>query len=620
MSILKKIHNTLYNIKQSQVLLLLCAIGLLCYFNTLTFPFVHDDVVFIVQNPNIDRIDLKQIFDRTSPLTQDHSIVNDYYRPFLEILYRLQYKVFRFHAGGYHFLNIILHVLNSFLVFLIAMCLVKDREEKDVRQDQEGLGFSGKMFALAVSVFFLTHPVQSEAVACISGISNLIFVFLLLGSFYFYIQFEEKRRVGLYVASLFAFLLSLLAKEQAIVLPFLIVLYDLWISKYSKSYLKKVFQCLPFFVLLLGYFLAREHILGLSMASVFDFKGELWLRILAIPQTLLMYIKIMFYPVDLHYYRNTDILLPWVLPTVFLSLLIGILLFLVLKLKSFHRRYVAFGLGFFFITLAPVLNIVPLVNEYSFILTAEHFLYLPLLGVIISVLVAFDFLAKKFNCNRHILFQISLFLVLVFIGITHKQVTYWRGEIPLFERTIAFEKDFGRGHLLLAKAYFRAGRLIEAQKEYERALEIMTRYVEISYHQGAKEVYLGFIKEIHRELAQCLFAKTDYQGSIDHYLSLLKMQEGDMNLYNGIAMSYCGIYDSKNAEFYFEKTLQFDQGNLMIRNNMGVCFMKSGAFQKAFNVFDSILKMDSDYAPTLENLELLKETLKLREHKIKGLE
>ena len=77
--------------------------------------------------------------------------------------------------------------------------------------------------AFAVAVLFLLHPVQSEAVACISGISNLLFAFLVLASLCFYL----RNSIISHVLSLLAFALALLAKEQAVVLPILIVLLEI---------------------------------------------------------------------------------------------------------------------------------------------------------------------------------------------------------------------------------------------------------------------------------------------------------------------------------------------------------------------------------------------------------
>ena len=61
------------------------------------------------------------------------------------------------------------------------------------------------------------------------------------------------------------------------------------------------------------------------------------------------------------------------------------------------RPTLILGFGWFLASLFPVLNIVPLINEYSFILTPEHFLYLPIVGILIVVVTAADHFLKHFR-------------------------------------------------------------------------------------------------------------------------------------------------------------------------------------------------------------------------------
>src|SRR5208283_2635269 len=91
------------------------------------------------------------------------------------------------------------------------------------------------------------------------------------------------------------------------------------------------------------------------------------------------------------------------------------------------RPTLILGLGWFLAALLPVLNIVPLINEYSFILTPEHFLYLPIVGILIVVVWAADHFLKHF---RKLLLGIVVGSCLL---LTWHQNTFWRSEIALFE-------------------------------------------------------------------------------------------------------------------------------------------------------------------------------------------
>ena len=97
-----------------------------------------------------------------------------------------------------------------------------------------------------------------------------------------------------------------------------------------------------------------------------------------------MYLGTIFFPHDLHYYRSVDILRPNGASIIAFLIVLSAVVWTILKVPQPHRRLLVLGAGWFGITLLPVLNIVPLINEYSLILTAEHFLYLPLLGFFCS--------------------------------------------------------------------------------------------------------------------------------------------------------------------------------------------------------------------------------------------
>ena len=187
-------------LKFFQIFALFFGLGILAYRNALFYPFVHDDIVFIQQNPHIAALThWGEVFHSQS---SSLAIANPYWRPVLEAVYRLQYQVFGLHPSGYHFVNICIHVLNANLVYY---CL------KNI------LGRFATPFIVAV--VFLLHPVQSEAVACISGISNLLYAFFGLLSFWLYLRSST-------ILSLIIYALALLTKEQAIVFPFLILFYE----------------------------------------------------------------------------------------------------------------------------------------------------------------------------------------------------------------------------------------------------------------------------------------------------------------------------------------------------------------------------------------------------------
>ncbi|VAX36160.1 hypothetical protein MNBD_UNCLBAC01-448 [hydrothermal vent metagenome] len=487
--------------------------GLLIYANAIFHPFVHDDIVFIQKNPAITDWRLSTLFSSGVRFDEESLLRNAYYRPFLEILYRLQYKAFHLNAAAYHFFNIFLHIINSFILYRLVLILL-----------------SSKAQSFLIALFFLIHPLQTESVACISGISNLAFAFFILSSLYLYMLKNKEMSCVL-------FLLALFSKEQAIVLPVLIGCYELCLGKKRGWNLVK--GVTPYGVILGAYFLLRKILIGSTFGTTFTSSYELWMRILSIPRTLLTYLRIIVLPYDLHYYRSVDILRPFWGPLIILSIVVLALysaVYFCPKTKNQHRVLI-FGLGWFMVTLGPVLNILPLINEYSLILTAEHFLYLPLVGILISI---FAFLN---NFKKAKIFILGF--IVVCMGITIYQNTFWRNEVVLFERTVKYETNFGRGHILLAKAYYQSGRFQESINTNQKALTIMQGYVQKVKNLEIKNFYLGFIQNIyidlnaaHNNLGVQYAISKNWPQAIKHLQKALQIFPDDQNARNNLNAVY----------------------------------------------------------------------------------
>ncbi|MBZ0166249.1 MAG: hypothetical protein K8I00_05530, partial [Candidatus Omnitrophica bacterium] len=226
----------------------LLLLGLLAYANAIHHPFVHDDVVFILNNPHIKDLSPASVFRPKVIDGPAAELVNVYYRPLVELYYRLVAVLFGLHAWVFHLINILVHGVNAFLVFtLLKRCGV-------VRPNE----------ALFIAVVFLVHPVQTEAVACISGISNLLLLSVMLGSFLLYLKGRAAGARGPYAGCLALLLTGCLVKEQMIVLPLLIGLYEMLVIPSGE---RKFGKLMGLFITLAVYFLFRRIMLGFSLTG-----------------------------------------------------------------------------------------------------------------------------------------------------------------------------------------------------------------------------------------------------------------------------------------------------------------------------------------------------------------
>lgn len=583
------------NLKFSKIVALLCLLGFLAYVNAIFHPFVHDDIIFIRDNPYIkDWTNPSAFFTHPSVPDKGLSLVS-YYRPLLEIFYRLQYFLFGANPYGYHLFNILIHILNGILAYLAVFLLIDK-----------------KSLALGTAALFLVHPVQTEAVACIVGISNLIFSLFCFSSLILYVlarkKYRGKQAVGAYILSLAMYILGLLSKEQAVVLFFLFVLYEFCFSSEGKEVKRSRYLRLSgILAVTLGYFFLRKLILG---GTVVDFNAaslELGLRVFSIPSTVFQYLKILVFPVGLHYYRCTDILAPFGVPAIFLGLILGAVAGAVFLMKGEQRRWAIFGLGWFIFSLAPTLNIVPLVVEYSSIMSSEHFLYFPLFGFLIFSLAVFTYFWKRLLKEKGAAAGWFLcgVIVFVFTVVTIKQNTYWQNEITLFKRTLQFEPKLGRVHILLARAYYFNGQAQHAVVEYYKALEIMQGYLGQVSAREPRKFYLQFIKEIHCDLAHSYEAQKDFARVIDEYKQALSVDPADSLVHNNIGAVYLYLKDIPRAMAYFNQALSVNGTDVMAMNNLAICYIEKKEFDKAHYWLKKAVETDARFQPARGNLEKL---------------
>ncbi|MBF0595149.1 MAG: tetratricopeptide repeat protein [Candidatus Omnitrophica bacterium] len=579
--------------------LVLALLGSFFYRAAGHFPFVHDDIAFIKDNPEIGRWDnIADVFFRTAIPLEGVKIQTPYYRPVLELLYRLQYAVFGMNPGGFHAVNVGFHIINSWLVWALLSALV-------------GCSFITSIFCALV---FLLHPVQVQAVACVSGISNLAVAFFLLSSFLCYVMMRGslRSRLGWGIAAGSLFVTALFTKEIAVIFPLVLVLYEMTVGRKvsENDALPRWLPAAGFALVAAGFVVWRQMLFAHDgtgiMENVFEFK----LRLLSIPAELLSYVRLMMWPADLHYYRSIDILAPKLVPALWFSVLtlLGILGYL--RAPADMRPRLIFGYGFVLAGLLPVLNIVPLINEYSFVQGAEHYLYLPIFGVLVVVTAGLPLVSGI--ARREIMLIAAAGLVLACGLLTSQQVMVWRSEVALFERAAFFEPHLGRVRMLLARAYANTGRLDEAAREYSAALQIMIGYVKNAGHSPSGEIYAQFVKAIYFDRGQVFLRLGDiHRAQSDYKMSLAARSSGADTRWrnsfsaNNLALLAMQLGNLTEAEHYFKLAVAIDDRNVDALNNLAMFYSGKKEIGLARYFLERALTVRPGFGAAWDNLKKL---------------
>lgn len=170
---------------------------------------------------------------------------DEFFRPITRNFYFfICKKFFNLNYFYYHIVNILLHFLNSYLIFLIILQLTKN-----------------SFFSFIVSYLYSIHNSHYFAVFWISGIQELLLSFFIFSSFYFYLRYIELNKVYNYLFSIIFFAFAVFSKETALVFPMLILLYDFIYRKRNCYNFKNI---IPYILLMSDYFILKYMVLKYS--------------------------------------------------------------------------------------------------------------------------------------------------------------------------------------------------------------------------------------------------------------------------------------------------------------------------------------------------------------------
>lgn len=355
-------------------LLILAAVAL-SYFNAAGNGFIYDDTDLIRDNPLIRGWhNLPEIFT-TGYWTAARGSSYGLYRPLAISSFVIDHAIGGLSPLAYHLDNILIHFLCSVMVYLVLKAVT-------------GRGLPAAFSAL----IFAVHPVHTEAVTWLSGRAEILCVLLLLMSFW---VFLTRRQCAPWVfISAAVFMLALLAKETAAVLPLIVAVYLLLYDAEGgrRERLVRLAKALwPFAVALLVYLLIRSYVLAEyqtppeSTVPLHDFPP--YQRPLTMITAFFHYIRLGLVPTGLSafYYFFTS---SWLDYTVVAVLLLAAGLAVFSRKLARNHRDASFGMSVFLVSLLPVSNIVP-----SGIIMSERAMYLPSLGICLLLGLAFSRLA-----------------------------------------------------------------------------------------------------------------------------------------------------------------------------------------------------------------------------------
>ena len=382
-------------------------------------------------------------------------------RPVLMFSYWMNVQISRESTLSYHVFNLSIHALAAVLVFL-AVC-------KLLEWAAAGAALRTPLAAFGAALFLL-HPLQTESVAYISGRSEALSGMLALASLTAFLYRKTEAiswPVTLAVLALFG--AAVLSKEQAVVVPFVLLLTDFWWNPGFS--LKGIFRNWKLYALCAAGGLAAvalfwKLILGVGTggSAGFGMKDLGPYQYLCTQfRALWVYIANFVLPLNLN--------LDWefsISRGIFdRGSILGLLALAALAAAAWRYRarfqLASYGYFLFLIFLLPTSSILPIKDPI-----ADRRMYLPMIGLI---LIALDFLLR-WRIDRKALAALCAAVLLAMVGLTYARVQLWSDPVALWEDTARKSPGKSRVHFQLAQAYFDAQQFDRASIEFEKAARI----------------------------------------------------------------------------------------------------------------------------------------------------
>lgn len=547
------------------------------YVDTLSGPFIFDDMPNIRDNPHI-RLTHLSLVDLTHVIIKSRAPN----RPVANITFALNYYIHRYNVVGYHLVNILIHLSCGLLLYLLVKSTLHVTRPGASSKYEQWIPFF-------TALLWMVHPLQTQSISYIVQRMNSMAAMFYILSLLLFIKFRmataSKRKWLLLGGCILSGFLALGTKENAATLPFFIFLYEwFFFQKLSLHWLKRhafmLTAIVITFALVAGVYIAVNQLQKIDLGySLRDFTVSQ--RLLTELRVVIFYVSLLFWPQPSRLNLDHDFSLSHSLfqpPTTAICLVI-ILASIVLAIYFAKRdQLLSFCVIWFFGNLVIESSVIGL--ELVF----EHRTYLPsMLGVLLAVVVVFRVIKPQWLGIGFLCLAAALGSIWTF---QRNQV--WTDDIALWRDCVKKSPQKARAYNNLAQALARQGNFNDATANYRVALELQPDYARAHYNLGVILAKQGNLKK-----------------GISHLRTAVHIDPSSSEAQNnlGVALLIQGHLDA--AIVHLENALKITPYYAEAHNNLGKAMQLQGNLTKAVEHYQAAVHLDPDYAKAHTNLGII---------------
>lgn len=534
--------NDLYTNRRKQILIVfvvLTVLTLAVYGQVYQFDFINmDDYAYVKENLNIrSGINLEGL--RWAISTRYF----DGWHPPVWLSFLFDYQCHGLNAGGYHLTNVFFHISATLLLF---WCFGR---------------MTGSVWKSAfVAAFFALHPLHVESVAQVAERKDVLSAFFWMLTLCLYVYYTEKPGRLRYLFMLLSFICGLMSKPMVVTLPLIMIMMDYWPLKrfdsQKKNWIIWQFREKSFFLILSAIF---------SIATIAEQNNFAWkqfqsaipfdYRVAHAPVAFLIYLKNTFWPHDLAaFYPMPDQIFHWhVLGAFLFTALVSVFVLVVMK----RLPFLFVGWLWYVVTLLPVIGII----QYGPCSIADHYTYLPSIGISVMLAWGVPSLIEKKYIRKRILFSLGIIFLMILAVLTRQQCSYWKNSISLWNHSLTVTKDNAFAHKHLAFAMLEKGKVEKAIAHYTEAIRISSDEDIFAYTgRGAAYAMLG-----------------QHQRAIEDFKETIRLMPGYAPGYYNLGLTYASLGRSQRAIEEYSKAIRLKPDFVLAYINRGVTYLSQGS-------------------------------------------
>lgn len=529
-----------------------------------------------------------------------------YAHPITWLTHQLDYQLYGAWAGGHHLTNVLIHIANSILLFLLFWRTTRE------------------LWASAVvAALFAIHPLHVESVAWVAERKDVLSALFFLLTLHCYVAYAAKPGMSRYLATLGCFVFGILSKPMLVTIPAVLLLFDYWPLRRLRfendevqprdnvSWKILALEKIPFALVAAGW-----SVLTLILQKEAGVVGQqdITLRMANAVVSYSTYLWMTFWPHDLAVLYPYPTSLPWLKVIVSILILLGISAVCLARRRS--SPHLLAGWLWYLGMLVPVIGLVQVGAQAH----ADRYTYLPQIGLWFALSWEVAALIRiRPLLRRFVPIGVGVIMVMLSACALH-QTRIWRDSESLWEHALAVTSNNFVAHYNLGHVVGQQGRYDEAVSHFNEVLRIdpdlfdglinmgITLLAQgktneaISYLNRAIEVQPRSGKA-HMQLALALVNQGRGDDALVSFRQAMELAPDDANIRTNLGLMLARQGKLSEAASQLDEALRLNPKSAEAHNNLGLVFLMAKEPEKSLPHFVEALRLKPDLAVAQDNLK-----------------